>query len=292
VPRARARPGAGQGPQPVAASGRCPGCRPSRGPAARGGLAGPPSASSHRRCPPTAHRGGAAPGGSPGGRDARPTPALAGREAPRRCSPPPPEARPGALGARRGTRGSRATPAGEAQHGTTRGVVDGGGLRGARQRAWPLRGLPRTLFDSRGGSQRPGAPPWPPAVDCVASLPDAAPGCATTNRPRFPCLPRLLDSTAIWTFLRRHPPSPMEERQAIHRTCAARLSRIGTRGKGAHVEQRPRGHRSRRKDIRQPCRIFYSLGLDPRVRDGPKRCASNCKRNPMASHKFSCRHPP
>jgi hypothetical protein len=37
------------------------------------------------------------------------------------------------------------------------------------------------------------------------------------------------------------------------------LSRIGTRGKGANVEHMPLGNRSRRKDILQPFRIFYSL---------------------------------
>src|SRR5215470_6064350 len=35
---------------------------------------------------------------------------------------------------------------------------------------------------------------------------------------------------------------------------------MGTRGKGANVENMPLGNRSRRKDILQPFRIFYSLG--------------------------------
>src|SRR2546430_344214 len=34
---------------------------------------------------------------------------------------------------------------------------------------------------------------------------------------------------------------------------------IGTRAKGANVENMPLGNRSRRKDILQPFRIFYSL---------------------------------
>src|SRR6266446_10807388 len=34
---------------------------------------------------------------------------------------------------------------------------------------------------------------------------------------------------------------------------------MGTRGKGANVENMPLGNRSRRKDILQPFRIFYSL---------------------------------
>src|SRR5215831_5153501 len=34
---------------------------------------------------------------------------------------------------------------------------------------------------------------------------------------------------------------------------------MGTRGKGANVEHMPLGNRSRRKDILQPFRIFYSL---------------------------------
>src|SRR5215471_17085055 len=36
---------------------------------------------------------------------------------------------------------------------------------------------------------------------------------------------------------------------------------MGTRGKGANVENMPLGNRSRRKDILQPFRIFYSLAL-------------------------------
>ena len=97
------------------------------------------------------------------------------------------------------------------------GVVDGGGLRGSRQSALKLMVLNLKLFDAMCGSQSTVAPPLPTAVDFVASLPDAAPVFATTNRPLFPCLPRLLDSTEIFTFLSRHPPYPIDERQAIHR---------------------------------------------------------------------------
>jgi len=97
------------------------------------------------------------------------------------------------------------------------GAVDGGGLRGSRQSALKLMVLNLKLFDSMFGSQSTVAPPLPTAVDFVASLPEAAPVFATTNRPLFPCLPRLLDSTEIFTFLSRHHPYPIDERQAIHR---------------------------------------------------------------------------
>jgi len=103
------------------------------------------------------------------------------------------------------------------------GLVDGGGLRGSRPNALKPMVLNLTLFDSMFGSQSTVAPPLPTAVDFVASLPEAAPVFATTNRPLFPCLPRLLDSTAIFTFLSRHHPYPIDERKAIHRECAAML---------------------------------------------------------------------
>jgi hypothetical protein len=90
------------------------------------------------------------------------------------------------------------------------GVVDGGGLRGSRQSAFKLMVLNLKLFDSMFGSQSTVAPPLPTAVDFVASLPEAAPVFATTNRPLFPCLPRLLDSTEIFTFLSRHHPYPTD----------------------------------------------------------------------------------
>jgi hypothetical protein len=73
------------------------------------------------------------------------------------------------------------------------------------------------LFDALFGSQRTVAPPWPTAVDCVASLPEAAPVFATAHRPLFPPLPRRVDSTAILPFLSRPPPSPLAASQAIHR---------------------------------------------------------------------------
>jgi hypothetical protein len=103
------------------------------------------------------------------------------------------------------------------------GVVDGGGLRGSRQSALKLMVLNLKLFDSMFGSQSTVAPPLPTAVDFIASLPEAAPVFATTNRPLFPCLPRLLDSTEIFTFLSRHHPYPIAERKAIHRECAEML---------------------------------------------------------------------
>jgi hypothetical protein len=103
------------------------------------------------------------------------------------------------------------------------GVVDGGGLRGSRQSALQLMVLNLKLFDAMFGSQSTVAPPLPTAVDFVASLPEAAPVFATTNRPLFPRLPRLLDSTEIFTFLSRHHPYPIDERKAIYRECAAML---------------------------------------------------------------------
>jgi hypothetical protein len=97
------------------------------------------------------------------------------------------------------------------------GIVEGGGLRGSRQSALKLMVLNRKRFDAMFGSQSTVAPPLPTAVDFVASLPEAAPVFATTNRPLFPRLPRLLDSTEIFTFLSRHHPYPIDESKAIHR---------------------------------------------------------------------------
>ena len=89
---------------------------------------------------------------------------------------------------------------------------------GARVRALvKLMVLNLKLFDSMFGSQSTVAPPLPTAVDFVASLPEAAPVFATTNRPLFPCLPRLLDSTEIFAFLSRHHPYPIDESKTIHR---------------------------------------------------------------------------
>jgi hypothetical protein len=161
---------------------------------------------------------------------------------------------------RRGTRGYSETRDGDGNNVKKKGVVDAGGRRDSRQSAVQLMVLHRKLCDSLFGSQSTVAPPVPTAVDFVASLPEAAPVFATPNRPLFPRLPRLLDSTEIFTFLSRHHPYPIGERKAIHRECAEMLSWIGTRGKGAHVENRPLGNRSRRKDILQPFRLFYSLG--------------------------------
>jgi hypothetical protein len=97
------------------------------------------------------------------------------------------------------------------------GVVDGGGLSGSRQSALKLMVLNLKRFDSLFGSQSTVAPPLPTAVDFVASLLEAAPVFATTHCPLFPRLPRLLNSTEIFTFLSRHHPYPIAERQAIHR---------------------------------------------------------------------------
>ena len=91
---------------------------------------------------------------------------------------------------------------------------------GSRPSACKLMVLSLKLFDSMFGCQSTVAPPLPTAVDFVASLPEAAPVFATTNRPLFPCLPRRLDSTEILTFLSRHYPYPIDERKAIHRECA------------------------------------------------------------------------
>jgi len=102
-------------------------------------------------------------------------------------------------------------------------IVDGGGLRGSRQSAVQLMVLHLKLCDALFGSQSAVTPPLPTAVDFVASLPEAAPVFATTNRPLFPRLPRFLDSTEIFTFLSRHHPCPIAERKAIHRECAAML---------------------------------------------------------------------
>jgi hypothetical protein len=103
------------------------------------------------------------------------------------------------------------------------GIVNGGGLRGARQSAVQLMVLHLKLFESLFGSQSTRAPPLPTAVDFVASLPEATSVFATTNRPLFPRLPRLLDSTEIFTFLSRHHPYPIAERKAIHRECTEML---------------------------------------------------------------------
>src|SRR6266571_2019626 len=123
----------------------------------------------------------------------------------------------GALCSRRGTRGYSETPDGEANNLKKMGVVDGGGLRGSRQSTLKLMVLHLKLCDAMFGSQSTAAPPLPTAVDFVASLPEAAPVFATTNRSLFPRLPRLLDSTEILTFLSRHHPYPIDERKAIHR---------------------------------------------------------------------------
>ena len=123
----------------------------------------------------------------------------------------------------RGTRGYSETPDGDANNLKKMGVVDGAGLRGSRQSALKLMVLNLKLFESMFGSQSTVAPPLPTAVDFVASLPEAAPVFATTNRPLFPRLPRLLDSTEIFTFLSRHHPYPIADRQAIHRECPEML---------------------------------------------------------------------
>lgn len=103
------------------------------------------------------------------------------------------------------------------------GIVDSGGHRGSCQSALQLMVLHRKRFDSLFGRQCTVTPPLPTAVDFVASLPEAAPVFATTNRPLFPCLSRLLASTESLTFLSRHYPYPMDERKAIHRECAEML---------------------------------------------------------------------
>lgn len=123
-----------------------------------------------------------------------------------------------------GTGGDRATRDGDGHHFKKKGIAEGGGLRDSRQSAAKLMGLHFQLCDALFGSHRTVAPPLPTAVDFVASLPEATPVFATTNRPRFPRLPRRLDSTAIVTFLSRHHPSPMAESKAIHRECTAMLS--------------------------------------------------------------------
>ena len=91
------------------------------------------------------------------------------------------------------------------------GIVNAGGLRGSRQSTFELMVLNLKLFDSIFGCQSTVAPPLPTTVDFVASLPEATPVFAPTNRPLFPRLPRLLDSTEIFAFLSRHHPYPIDE---------------------------------------------------------------------------------
>jgi hypothetical protein len=73
------------------------------------------------------------------------------------------------------------------------------------------------LGDSLFGNQSAGAPSFPTAVDFLVSLSDAATLFAASNRPLFPNIPRLLDSTEILAFLSSHHPYPIAMKKANYR---------------------------------------------------------------------------
>jgi hypothetical protein len=112
----------------------------------------------------------------------------------------------GALGEKLGKRGDREKRCGEKKSSKKMGIGDGVELMGLHGGAFALMSLHLELGDSLFGSQSAVAPSFPTAVDFFASLPDAAPLFATTNRPLFPQIPRLLDSTEILAFLSSHHP--------------------------------------------------------------------------------------
>ena len=103
------------------------------------------------------------------------------------------------------------------------GMVDGVELMGLHGDAFELTILNLELGDSVFGSQSTVAPSFPTTVDFFVSLPYAAPRFATTHRPLFPHLPRLLDSTEILVFLSSHHPHPINMKKAIHREWAEML---------------------------------------------------------------------
>ncbi len=73
------------------------------------------------------------------------------------------------------------------------------------------------LLDPMVCSQSVVTPRFTTAFDFFASLPEAATVFATTHRPLFPDIPRLLDSTEILAFLSIHHPRPINMKKAIHR---------------------------------------------------------------------------
>jgi len=95
------------------------------------------------------------------------------------------------------------------------GMVDGRERRGSRQSAFELMVLHRKLPGPMFGLQSTRAPTGPTAVDFLGSLPYAATVFAPSYRPFFPDIARLLDATAILTFLSSHHPHPIDRKQTI-----------------------------------------------------------------------------
>ncbi len=74
------------------------------------------------------------------------------------------------------------------------------------------------------GMQSTLTPRFSTAVDFLASLPYAATVFATTHRPFFPDIARLLDSTEILAFLSSHHPRPIDRKQTIQRVSRNRVA--------------------------------------------------------------------
>jgi hypothetical protein len=83
--------------------------------------------------------------------------------------------------------------------------------------AFELMILNLELGDPMLGSQSAVAPSVPTAFDFFASILYATTLFATTHRPLFPAIPRLLDSTEIFAFLSCHDPYPRDSQKASHR---------------------------------------------------------------------------
>jgi hypothetical protein len=96
-------------------------------------------------------------------------------------------------------------------------MVDGVELTGLHGGVFELMMLHLELGDSMFGSQSVVAPRVPTAVDFLVSLSSAATLFAASNRPLFPNIPRLLDSTAILAFLSSHHPYPIDRKKANYR---------------------------------------------------------------------------
>ena len=79
------------------------------------------------------------------------------------------------------------------------------------------------LGDSMFGSPSVVASSFPTAVDFLVSLSEAATLFAASNRPIFPNIPRLLDSTEILAFLSSHHPHPIAMKKANYRDLKDRL---------------------------------------------------------------------
>ena len=104
------------------------------------------------------------------------------------------------------------------------GIVDAGERRNSRQSALELMVLNFKLSGPMFGLQSPLAPAVPTAVDFLASLPYTATVFAPSDRPFFPDIARLLDTTKILAFLSCHHPYPLDRQPIIQRVSRNRVA--------------------------------------------------------------------